>query len=103
MDAHLPWFNVSPWTLVGLIGQFIFGTRFLVQWIASERKGESVVPISFWWISIVGSLISLVYGIGQRDLAITAGYLFNCIPYVRNLVLIYRKREADPARTPGTS
>jgi len=88
--------STSWWDVVGYTGQLIFFSRFLVQWIASERKKESVVPVSFWYLSILGSLICLAYAVTTRRLPFILAYLFNCIPYVRNLVLI-KRRERSPA------
>lgn len=85
-------FHFGPWEVVGAIGQVVFGARFLIQWIASERKGEVVVPTAFWWLSIVGSLICLAAAIGIGSPSFAAGYLLNCIPYGRNLVLETRSK-----------
>ncbi len=86
------------WDVLGYAGQLIFASRFLVQWIASERRKESVVPVSFWYLSIVGSLLSLAYALTTRKIPFILGYLLNCIPYFRNLVLIHRKNRSvrDP-------
>ncbi len=80
------------WLCVGLLGQAAFMTRFVVQWIVSERRGESVIPIAFWFFSLAGSLILLCYAIHRRDPVFTLGQSFGFIVYVRNLMLIYRKR-----------
>ena len=88
--------RITWWEAVGFGGQALFFSRFIVQWVASERRKESVVPVAFWYLSIGGSLVCLVYGLHLKALPIIMGYLFNCIPYVRNLMLIYRKK------TPGT-
>lgn len=87
--------EASWWDVVGYTGQLIFFSRFLVQWIASERRRESVVPISFWYLSILGSLICLAYALTTFKIPFILAYLFNCIPYVRNLMLIYAKRAKD--------
>lgn len=94
--------EVTWWDLVGFSGQAIFGSRFLVQWIASERKRTSVVPISFWYLSIVGSLISLLYVLPTHRIPLILGYLFNCIPYTRNLMLIYARRAKKQPAAPGS-
>lgn len=86
------------WDAVGWSGQLVFASRFLVQWIASERRKESVVPVSFWYLSIVGSLLCLVYAVTTHKIPFIAGYLFNCIPYFRNLVLIRNRTRAAHAR-----
>ena len=81
------------WTLVGFFGQTLFFARFLVQWIASERKKESVVPIYFWYFSIGGGLILLIYSIHRVDPVFIAGQAAGLFVYGRNLSLIWRKRE----------
>lgn len=86
------WQGDTPfWLAFGLMGNAAFASRFLVQWIASERAGESVVPKAFWYLSILGSLILLIYAIHVKNLVFTLAYLPNCIVYIRNLVLIRRK------------
>jgi lipid-A-disaccharide synthase-like uncharacterized protein len=80
------------WLATGFLGQVIFFMRFLVQWIASERRGESVIPIAFWFLSLTGSLILLTYAIHIRDPVFTLGQGFGFTVYIRNLMLIYRKR-----------
>lgn len=86
--ASLKW---DGWFLVSIVGQTIFFSRFMVQWIASERAGESVVPVSFWWLSIGGSVTLLVYAFARKDPGFILAYLFNCVPYTRNLMLIRKK------------
>jgi lipid-A-disaccharide synthase-like uncharacterized protein len=85
--------GASWWDAIGYVGQLVFFSRFIVQWIASERRKESVVPIAFWYLSIIGSLISLGYGLWTKKIPFILAYLFNCIPYVRNLMLIWAKNE----------
>jgi lipid-A-disaccharide synthase-like uncharacterized protein len=79
------------WVLIGLVAQILFSMRFFVQWVASERKGQSVIPISFWYISIAGSLVLLLYAIHRRDPVFILGQAFGSFVYVRNLMLIYRR------------
>lgn len=85
------WGDTPFWLAFGLLGNAAFASRFLVQWIASERAGESVVPKVFWYLSIVGSLILLVYALHLKNIVFTLAYLPNCVVYVRNLMLIQRK------------
>jgi lipid-A-disaccharide synthase-like uncharacterized protein len=80
------------WLYLGFAGQLLFGLRFIVQWVASERKGESVIPIYFWYLSLIGSLILLAYAIFRRDPVFILGQCTGFIVYLRNLMLIYRKR-----------
>jgi lipid-A-disaccharide synthase-like uncharacterized protein len=80
------------WTFFGLFGQLLFTSRMIVQWLTSERMKKSVVPVSFWLLSLVGSLILLVYGIRQREIVIIVGQATGCIVYVRNLQLIATER-----------
>ncbi len=77
--------------IVGFIGQGLFASRFIVQWIYSERKKESSIPISFWYLSIFGGIGLLIYAISRKDPVIITGQLFGIIIYTRNLVLIYKK------------
>ena len=83
------------WVLVtfGFLGQALFSARFLVQWIASERKKESVVPIHFWYFSIGGGLTLLIYAILRLDPVFIVGQTTGLFVYGRNLYLIWRKRE----------
>lgn len=82
------------WLAIGFLGQGLFFGRWLVQWIASERKSESRVPISFWYLSLIGGLITLAYAIYRRDPVFIAGQSIGAIVYVRNLMLIYRQSGA---------
>ncbi len=79
----------DPWAIVGWVGQLVFSCRFIVQWIESEKQKKSVIPVSFWYLSIVGSLLLLAYGFYVKQPVYIAGYLFNCVVYVRNLHLIH--------------
>ncbi|EJN15443.1 putative membrane protein [Bradyrhizobium sp. YR681] len=78
------------WLAFGLIAQLFFTARFLVQWIASERAGNSVVPIAFWFCSMGGGLMTLIYGVVKREPVIIMGQLFATIIYVRNIMLIWK-------------
>lgn len=87
--------TISPWTIIGFVGQGLFFSRFLVQWLASERQGRSTVPVAFWWFSIVGGLITFVYAAGNHDLPIALGQSVGMLVYVRNLMLL-RKHTEEP-------
>jgi lipid-A-disaccharide synthase-like uncharacterized protein len=88
--------------ILGFVGNAVFSTRFLVQWIASERTGQSVVPVSFWHWSIAGSLIMCVYWIFEREPVGILAYLPNTFVYIRNLHLIKKNRTAVNAAHPIT-
>lgn len=81
------------WLFFGLIGQLLFGMRFLVQWISSEIKKESHIPTGFWYLSIVGGVILLIYAIHIHDPVFILGQSMGLIVYLRNLALIYNKRK----------
>lgn len=85
---------MNPWTVLGFFGQFLFSMRFLMQWIASERKKESTIPIVFWYLSISGSLVLLLYALHIKNPVFILGQSVGCIIYLRNLMLIYRKGKA---------
>ena len=84
--------NPVLWSGIGLTGQVLFGSRFLVQWIASERAGNSVVPMAFWFCSMGGGLMTLVYGVVKREPVIIVGQALATIIYVRNIMLILKNR-----------
>ena len=77
--------------IIGFTGQALFASRFIVQWIYSENKGESVIPLSFWYLSIFGGVGLLIYAIFRKDPVIIVGQTFGIFIYLRNLILIYRK------------
>jgi len=85
----------DPWLWFGLAGNVAFFSRFLVQWVASERARASVIPMAFWHLSIVGSLIMLVYAIHKRDPVFMLAYLPNAFVYIRNLMLIKKNEKNE--------
>jgi lipid-A-disaccharide synthase-like uncharacterized protein len=82
----------SFWLTIGFLGQAIFTARFLVQWMASEKKRDAVVPVAFWWLSLLGGAALLAYAIWRRDPVIVVGQSMGLFIYARNLVLIDRAR-----------
>src|SRR6185436_31524 len=83
------------WNVIGWIGQAVFFSRFFVQWYATEKRKQVVVPAAFWWLSLAGSLLLLAYALFyQRDSVFIFAYLFTWIPYIRNLVIHHRHAEA---------
>ena len=82
------------WVGIGLAGQACFFSRFLVQWLASERQGRSVVPRAFWYLSISGGLILLSYSLWRRDPVFILGQSVGLFVYLRNLVLLRREDAA---------
>ena len=81
------------WVLLGLVAQALFTMRFLVQWIASERAGHSVIPVAFWLFSIGGGLLLLVYALYRKDIVFIAGQAFGVFVYLRNLQFVLRDRK----------
>jgi lipid-A-disaccharide synthase-like uncharacterized protein len=80
------------WIGIGFVGQLLFFGRFLVQWIASERAKRSVLPLAFWYFSILGGSVLLVYAIYRKDPVFILGQTGGLVIYLRNLVLIRRER-----------
>ncbi|MET7244826.1 lipid-A-disaccharide synthase N-terminal domain-containing protein [Methylobacterium sp. EM32] len=80
--------------MVGLVGQGLFTARFLVQWIASEKAGRSVIPLSFWFLSLGGSAVLLGYALYRRDPVFILGQSLGTVIYLRNLALVFRERRA---------
>lgn len=91
----------DAWVAFGILAQMFFAGRFLVQWIESERAGRSVVPVSFWFLSILGGAMTLVYGLVRHDAIIILGQVLSNLIYVRNLMLIARNRRVGRADRAG--
>ena len=87
----MDWSDKSYWIAFGLLGNAAFFSRFLIQWVVSERQHRSVVPMAFWYLSILGSIILLIYAIHRKDPIFTLAYTPNAFVYYRNIVL--RRRE----------
>jgi lipid-A-disaccharide synthase-like uncharacterized protein len=102
---HFPWFggkflgiDWSVWKAVGWIGNAVFFSRFFVQWHATEKRKQVVVPALFWWLSIAGSLLLFAYALFyKRDSVFIFAYAFTWIPYVRNLIIHHRHEKAHRA------
>ncbi len=82
----------TPLALFGFTAQLCFMMRFLVQWFVSERKGRSHVPVVFWWLSLLGGGMLFTYAFLREDPVIMAGQALGVFIYVRNLILIFRRR-----------
>ncbi len=85
------------WLCIGLFGQVLFMMRFIVQWIHSERHGQSLIPVSFWYFSLIGGLTVLAYGFHKSEPVIILGQLPGTIVYARNLMLIKRNHNKNTA------
>ncbi len=85
------------WVALGFLAQGMFTMRFVVQWLASERAGKSVIPLAFWFFSMAGGLMLLVYAIQRRDPVFIAGQALGLLVYVRNLMLIRREKKGMAA------
>jgi len=82
----------SFWLGLGFFAQGLFGARFLFQWLASERSGKSVVPVIFWYLSIGGAVLLLIYSIHRQDPVFIIGQIFGVFIYSRNLYFIKRSK-----------
>ncbi len=85
------------WIAIGFFGQAVFFMRWVVQWLASERSAKSHVPVAFWYMSLIGGLITLAYAIYRRDPVFIAGQSVGSVVYLRNLMLIRRQPSQDRA------
>ncbi len=85
--------------IIGFVGQVVFGMRFFVQWLASERAGHSYIPKVFWYLSIVGGMLLFTYACSRKDPIIMMGQSTNLLVYVRNLMLIRKKRREREQKT----
>jgi lipid-A-disaccharide synthase-like uncharacterized protein len=95
--------NVDWWVLLGVVAQGLFTMRFVVQWLASEKAQRSVVPMTFWWFSIGGGALLLVYALYRRDPVFILGQGFGLFVYLRNLQFVLRAkaRGEDTNSGPG--
>jgi lipid-A-disaccharide synthase-like uncharacterized protein len=80
------------WLIIGFTGQFLFFLRFFFQWLTSEKKKESVIPVSFWYFSICGGLILFFYAVYRKDPVFILGQSLGVFIYARNLYFIHRKK-----------
>ena len=86
----------NTWKLIGWLGNICFFTRFAVQWYATERRQQVVVPVAFWWLSLSGCLCLLSYAsFEKRDAVFIFANAFSWIPYMRNLVIHHRSQRAS--------
>lgn len=89
------------WVLIGFLGQALFTSRFVVQWLASERARRSVTPVLFWWFSLGGGMVLFAYALHRRDPVFAVGQGSGLFIYLRNLLLIRReRRERSTAALP---
>ena len=104
MEAETHWLMqallVDSWAgvflaLFGLLAQAVFMSRMLVQWVASERAKKSVIPVAFWWLSLLGAAMLIVYGVMRSEIVIILGQAFGFIVYARNLMLISGEKRAQ--------
>lgn len=86
--------NERVWLAFGLLGQVMFSMRFLVQWIQSERTGRSVVPVAFWYFSVVGGIALLIYAMHRLDPVFIIGQAAGLLVYARNLLLLRAEKRA---------
>lgn len=90
--------HTTLWEIFGFIGIGTFGSRFVLQWLHSEKHGESRVPPSFWHQSLVGTLILTCYFIYKREIVGLSGYVVNIVPYTRNIMLIQKQKKIAIAK-----
>ena len=86
-DWRIP---MTCWIVIGFVGQALFGVRFLIQWLNSEQEGHSVIPVAFWYFSLVGGVISLVYAVHLQAWPLILGQGMPLLIYARNIWMIYR-------------
>jgi lipid-A-disaccharide synthase-like uncharacterized protein len=104
MGHWLNWMNADgAWLAIGFLGQGLFASRFIIQWLKSEAEGRSVVPLAFWYCSIAGGAVTLAYTIHLQSLPLIMGQATPLLIYARNVYLIFReKKGAHRALDPST-
>jgi lipid-A-disaccharide synthase-like uncharacterized protein len=93
MDLSSSWWLLT----IGFLGQSLFFMRFFLQWIVSEKEKRSVIPVSFWYFSLLGSFFLLIYALLRNDIVFIIGQSTGFIIYFRNLFLIQREKRLVPA------
>jgi lipid-A-disaccharide synthase-like uncharacterized protein len=83
------------WVILGFVAQALFTMRFVVQWLASEKAKASVMPVAFWFFSLGGGLLLLIYSIARQDPVFIAGQALGLLIYIRNLMLLAKSRKAE--------
>ncbi len=102
MSSLVEWFHsvfvqqFSFWVILGFVAQGLFMMRFVIQWIASERVGRSIVPVAFWFFSVGGGFLLFIYSLQRRDPVFIAGQGLGLLIYARNLWLIFREKKNKP-------
>lgn len=91
VDSVLKFF-ADPWNIVGALGQALFASRFIIQWLKSEIAGKSVIPVAFWYCSLAGGIILCAYAIYRDEPVFIAGQLPGLLVYSRNLILIFKEK-----------
>ena len=100
METILEFLRIDDWTefwwvAVGLVAQLSFSARFIVQWLASEKAGRSVMPVAFWWLSLAGGLTLLSYAFYRQDPVFILGQSTGALIYMRNLWFIYFGKDSS--------
>jgi len=88
------WTSV-PWIILGFGAQLVFASRFIIQWVISERRKESVIPVAFWWVSFFGGVTLFAYFVWRQDPVGVLGQSSGIVIYARNLRLIYKNRRRE--------
>ncbi len=89
--------NETTWLIIGFIGQFLFSMRFMIQWIKSEKEKKSVIPMAFWYFSLLGGTTLLTYAIYKQDPVFILGQSLGIFIYTRNIYLIYNEKRLKSA------
>jgi len=84
--------NELMWVIIGTLGQLVFFSRWLIQWLSSEKNQTSVIPVAFWWCSLVGGVITLIYAHHIESFPFMLAQVIGLIVYLRNLILIYKRQ-----------
>lgn len=94
--------HLTLWDFIGFVGEGLFFARFIVQWIATEREKKVTIPVLFWYLSIVGSLVLLVYSFHEKNPVFALAFLLNIAIYLRNLYFVHRRPPLpDPTDPPA--
>lgn len=93
VEFIIDYFQLDFWTFWGLVGQSFFFLRLIIQWVRSEKQKETVIPLSFWWLGIIGAVMLMAYAVIRHDIVFIITSLLQLVLYYRNLIIALRSKK----------
>jgi lipid-A-disaccharide synthase-like uncharacterized protein len=96
IDAFIIYFNLDFWTFWGLTAQGFFFLRLIIQWVRSEKEKRTIVPLSFWWLGIIGAIMLIIYAVIRKDIVFLITSILQIVIYTRNYIIAIRAKDTLP-------